>query len=451
MNSPKSVYVCDSCGADFVKWFGQCPSCHEWNTLKRFSVGDEGASSSSKGASSGVDLTKSERAELSSAAQKFASGITEVDRVIGEGFFPGSVVLFGGQPGIGKSTLCMQVFLSIKDAMYFSGEESYAQIASRAERLDDKAFSSRKDRLFASQSLEDILSTITTHRPSLAIIDSIQMVRWGDDSSANALRLNAEKIIHTAKSVGTTILLIGHVTKNDELAGPKMLEHLVDGVLYLEGEKNTQIRILRATKNRYGTTDEVGVFAMEGSGLQVVGNPSEFFLAERPEHATGSVITVVREGARNFLLEVQALTVKTNFGLPKRTSHGVDLAKLHLLLAVIAKYTRLGCDEYDAYLNIIGGMKVRDPSLDLAFVAAIMSSRMEKSLPPDTIVLGEVGMSGEVRSVPNLASRLSEAAKLGFKRAVIPASQCDALGADIKKLSISLVPVRMVTELLGVF
>lgn len=415
----KEQWLCTDCGEVFPKWTGKCPSCGAWNTIKEFH--EPKITSSKTDLSKGKDLSPNSRLihETKNSNSRISSGIDEVDRVLGGGFFPGTITLFGGAPGIGKSTLALQIFLNIKNAYYFSGEESVEQVNHRALRLNP---GSNPGLIFSTNSLEDICKTVAKGKPSLAIIDSIQMI--GSESSSfgtlSQVKENAEILLKLAKSTGTTILIIGHVTKSDEIAGPKVLEHIVDVVLRLNGEGNSEVRVLSSPKNRFGSTLEVGVFEMRGDGLFELANPSEFFLTERAENASGSAISVIREGSRNFLLEIQALTVKTNFGQPRRTSHGIPLNKFHLLLAVVGKFTPFKCNEYDAYISVVGGIKIHEPAADLAICAAILSSRSEKEIPADTVILGEVGLSGEVRSVSNLEARLTEAAKLGFKKAVIP-------------------------------
>lgn len=337
--------------------------------------------------------------------------------------------------------------------MYFSGEESREQVLNRAERLLGSAESGLPEpelanRIFSTNSLEDIITTVQSQKPDFIVVDSIQMVGLQDSrfGSVSQIRENAEVLLKLAKSTNTTVLIIGHVTKNDELAGPKVLEHLVDVVLYLEGERNSELRLLRAPKNRFGSTLEVGVFEMRGVGLQALSNPAEFFLAERAADTQGSVVTALRDGVRNFVLELQVLTVKTNFGQPRRTAHGFDLSKFHLLLAVVAKFTPFSCDQYDAYLNVIGGLRINDPAADLGIVAAVLSSRLEQEIPADTVVLGEVGLSGEVRRVQQLEARLIEVAKLGFKRVVCPVVP---KGVEIPK-ALEVEPVKTVAQLLPV-
>ena len=420
----KEQWLCTDCGEVFGKWVGQCPSCEAWNTIKEFH--ESRIASGKTDLSKGKDLSSNSPSHTLSANSnsRISSGIDEVDRVLGGGFFPGTITLFGGAPGIGKSTLALQMFLKSKNAYYCSGEESVEQVSHRADRINSSSNfkKARTLNIYSTNSLEDICQTVAKSKPSLAIIDSIQMI--GSKSSSfgtlSQIKENAEILLKLAKSTGTTILIIGHVTKSDEIAGPKVLEHIVDVVLRLNGEGNSEVRVLSSPKNRFGSTLEVGVFEMRGNGLFELANPSEFFLAERAENASGSAISVIREGSRNFLLEIQALTVKTNFGQPRRTSHGIPLNKFHLLLAVVGKFTPFKCSEYDAYISVVGGIKIHEPAADLAICAAILSSRSEKEIPADTVILGEVGLSGEVRSVSNLEARLTEAAKLGFKKAVIP-------------------------------
>lgn len=420
----KEQWLCTDCGEVFGKWTGKCPSCNSWNTLKEFH--EANLSMGKTTLNKGNDLTKLQTSNTQTTNnERISSGIEEVDRVLGGGFFPGTLALFGGAPGVGKSTLALQIFLKIPNAQYFSGEESVEQVTHRANRLSPdfkKTEETQVRTLFSTSSLEDICQTIAKTSPPLAVIDSIQMV--GSENSSfgqlSQVKENAEVLLKLAKLTSTTILVIGHVTKSDEIAGPKVLEHVVDVVLRLNGEGNSEVRVLSSPKNRFGSTLEVGVFEMRGDGLFELANPSEFFLAERAENASGSAISVVREGSRNLLLEIQALTVKTNFGQPRRTSHGIQLNKFHLLLAVVGKFTPFKCGEYDAYISVVGGMKINEPAADLAICAAILSSRAEKEIPADTIILGEVGLSGEVRSVAQLKARLIEAEKLGFKKAVIP-------------------------------
>ncbi len=445
MAKAKTQYVCTECGDSFPTWLGKCPTCGAFNTLKEFRESKISTTTGQK-LDEGIDLTISENAQSEVVIDaRIQTGIEEIDRVLGGGFFAGSVTLFGGHPGIGKSTLSLQVFTQIKGAFYFSGEESRAQVLSRSERLGGKD-STLNFRIFSTNSLEDIITTIQAQKPKFVVIDSIQMVGTSDSTfgSTSQIRENAEILIKLAKSVGTTILIIGHVTKNDELAGPKVLEHLVDVVLYLEGERNSELRLLRAPKNRFGSTLEVGVFEMQTSGLIPLQNPSEFFLSERVQDSFGSVITVVRDGVRNFVLELQVLTLKTNFGQPRRTSHGLELSKFHLLLAVVSKFTPFSVDNFDAYFNVVGGIKVVDRASDLAVIAAVLSSRLEKEIPADTVILGEVGLSGEIRRVVQIESRLKDLSKLGFKRVICPSLPN---GIDIPE-GIEISSIKQVSQLI---
>ncbi|MDH3324382.1 MAG: DNA repair protein RadA, partial [Candidatus Peregrinibacteria bacterium] len=412
MSKKKQSFLCSECGDTFPKWFGKCPSCDEFGTVKEFR---ESKVSGGEKLDQGVDLSSKEKTSHT-AKERFMSNIGEVDRVLGGGFFPGSVILFGGHPGIGKSTLALQTFLNLPkehNSLYFSGEESVEQILHRVERVnphnkktknelissevqgkdekrskpyDPSTASSiadfdeeicRNQSIFATNSLEDIVATIEKSKPALAVIDSIQMIGSENSSfgSVSQIKENAEILVRTAKACGTAILIIGHVTKNDELAGPKVLEHVVDCVLYLEGDANSEIRILRAQKNRFGSTQEIGVFDMQNNGLVELQNPSEYFLAERAENSSGSAISVIREGARKFLLEIQVLTVKTNFGIPRRTAGGISLQKFHLLCAVVSKFTPFNMENFDGYLSVVGGFKIAEPAADLAICAAILSSR----------------------------------------------------------------------------
>ncbi len=459
MSKNNQQWLCTECGEVFGKWSGQCPSCETWNTIKEFHETKivAGKTDVSKGKDLVSQSSDSTAKRFSSSPDsRIKSNIAEVDRVLGGGFFPGTLALFGGAPGVGKSTLALQIFLEVDDAQYFSGEESIEQVMHRAERLGGPSPDLTKNpagqvrtQIFSTSSLEDICQTIAKNKPSLAVIDSIQMV--GSENATfgqiSQVKENAEILLKLAKSTGTSILVIGHVTKADEIAGPKVLEHVVDVVLRLNGEGNSEVRVLSSPKNRFGSTLEVGVFEMRGDGLFELANPSEFFLAERAENAAGSGIAVVREGSRNFLLEIQALTVRTTFGQPRRTAHGIGLAKLHLLLAVVSKFTPFKCGEYDAYASVVGGMKIVEPAADLAICAAILSSRAEREIPADTVVLGEVGLSGEVRSVSQIEARLVEAEKLGFKRAIVPTTQVEKIARELK---IKTVGVRSVGEMVKV-
>ena len=444
----RAPFVCSSCGYQTPRWMGRCPDC---GVFDGFTQIEEAAAKNT-----GQDLLKAKfSAENSDSADKntpksqskLPTGNNEVDRVLGGGWFPGSMVLFGGNPGIGKSTLALQLWSMIPQALYFSGEESVGQIQHRAQRLSSSAvdLESAASRIISTHRLEDIITTIETHRPPLAVIDSIQMVAMnGDLGGISQLKSRAEVLQKVAKSTGTTLLVIGHVTKSDELAGPRLLEHLVDIVLYLEGVPQQELRLLRTTKNRFGSTLEIGVFQMEESGLSIVQNPSEWFLSERLAEASGSAIASVREGGRSFLIEVQALTQRHPFGAPRRTTQGFDLGRWQVLLAVVAKFTPWSCQEFEAYLNVIGGLKVQDPAADLGVVAALISSRLNQGIPADTVFIGEVGLSGEVRQVGQIKARLQEIAKMGFRRVLGPRQLEEFRG---KMEGVTLEPLRRIQDM----
>ena len=353
-------------------------------------------------------------------------GIKEFDQVLGGGIVPGSLILLGGDPGIGKSTIILQVAANIKNTLYISGEESERQIQMRSERLGIKSGIN----LVAETNIETVIATILAEKPQLAVIDSIQTMYSSDipgsAGSVSQLSLCASKLMNAAKENNIAIILIGHVTKEGNIAGPRVLEHLVDVVLYLEGDRFGSFRILRGVKNRFGSTNETGIFDMKEGGLEAVKNPSELMIAERAHKSSGSVIFPAMEGTRPLLVEIQALSSPTSFGYPKRTASGFDLNRLNLLAAVIQKRAGINLSAQDIYLNVAGGIAVREPAADLATVCAVASSYKNKEIPEDTVVFGEVGLAGEVRSVNNIDKRLAEAEKLGFKKAIVPKSRFTA-------------------------
>jgi DNA repair protein RadA/Sms len=357
---------------------------------------------------------------------RIKTDIPEFDQVLGGGIVPGSLILLGGDPGIGKSTIILQVASKIPDTLYISGEESERQIQMRADRLGIK----KGIGLAAETNIDVVISTILSEKPQLAVIDSVQTMYSADipgtPGSVSQLSLCASKLMNCAKENHIAIILIGHVTKEGNIAGPRVLEHLVDVVLYLEGDRFGSFRILRGVKNRFGSTNETGIFEMKEGGLEAVKNPSELMIAERAHQSSGSVIFPAMEGTRPLLVEIQSLTSATSFGYPKRTASGFDLNRLNLLGAVLQKRAGLNISTQDIYLNIAGGISVREPAADLAVAIAIASSFKNKPIPEDTVVFGEVGLAGEVRSVNNIEKRLLEAAKLGFKKAVVPKSKVTA-------------------------
>lgn len=403
-----------------MRWSGKCETCGEWNCLAAASQPKPATGRQSSGnAVKPVALTKAGSAQ----GRRISTGITELDQVLGGGIVPGSVILLGGEPGIGKSTLLLQAGCAnqASSVLYASGEESAEQIEMRAQRLKVKT---DQLRFLSEMNVDNIIATIKDYKPGLVIIDSIQTVLSSDLSSVagsiTQVREAAYKLIEVAKSYNIPVIIVGHVTKEGNVAGPKTLEHLVDVVLYLEGDRYHSFRILRGAKNRFGSTNEVGVFEMKDHGLVEVKNPAGLFLAERQVGAPGSVITATLEGNRSFLVEVQGLTTRTVFGYPKRTASGYDVNRLQLLIAVLTKRAGLKLHDRDVYLNIVGGFKIKEPAVDLAVCLSVASSLLDKSMDPEMIVLGEVGLAGEVRTASQLTKRVSEAKKLGFKKVLLP-------------------------------
>ena len=429
---PKTItrFVCQSCGRAAAKPLGRCPSCGEWNTYVEEVV--ESAPSRRIAAANGAKSRPQPLPQVEGGADedRLPLSIAEFARVLGGGIVPGSLVLIGGDPGIGKSTLLLQTAVElapIGPVLYVSGEESPSQIKMRADRLaSDQPINGLTDSLFivTETNLESILQHIESIKPRVLIIDSIQTVYDpAIDNSAGSvtqLRECADRFRSLAKSSGLAVFLIGHVTKEGIIAGPRLLEHMVDTVLYLEGDRFQSFRLLRAVKNRFGATDEVGVFEMRGRGLVEVPNPSEAFLAERVVNAPGSAIAVTMEGTRPLLVEVQGLTSPTAFGNPRRSGNGIDFNRLLLITAVLTRRLGLKLGEQDVFVNVVGGLRIGEPAADLAVAAAIASSVWDRPLRADCVLIGEVGLSGELRAVPHTAARLKEAAALGFKSAVLP-------------------------------
>jgi len=423
----KTRYVCTNCGSVQMKWQGRCPDCGEWNSLAEEVVEERsGAAADSRRASVPSGAGPQKLADIrADAVARLQLPIEEFSRVLGGGIVPGSLVLIGGDPGIGKSTLLLQVAVevakNIGTTLYISGEESAQQIKMRAERLgvgDADLY------LLTETNLDSILYHIETTRPTLAIIDSIQTMYTDTLNSSpgtvTQVRECAQRLQQVAKAQGVAIFLVGHVTKEGTIAGPKVLEHIVDTVLQLEGDRFHSFRMLRSIKNRFGATSEVGVFEMVGSGMKEVTNPSEAFLAERMAHAPGSAVAVTMEGTRPLLVEVQALTSTTQNPNPRRTANGFDYNRLFLLIAVLGKRVNVRLHEQDVFLNVVGGMTIDEPAADLAAAIAIASAHSGTPVPPDLAIMGEVGLSGEVRSVGQLNARLNEASKLGFERCILP-------------------------------
>lgn len=425
----KSVFFCQNCGHEENKWLGQCPMCKEWNTFAEEAVSVTKASSVKLAKETEVVTLNSVETTME---DRICTRIEELDRVLGGGIVPGSLVLVGGDPGIGKSTLLLQVCQRLcedkRQVLYISGEESLKQIKLRANRMG----SFTEDLfLLCETNLDIIRSVIEKRRPQLVVIDSIQTMYNEEVSSApgsvSQVRESTNVFMQLAKGLGITIFIVGHVTKEGTVAGPRVLEHMVDTVLYFEGDRHASYRILRGVKNRFGSTNEIGVFEMRQNGLTEVENPSEFMLSGRPEEASGSVVACSMEGTRPILMEIQALVCNSNFGMPRRTAAGTDFNRVNLLMAVLEKRAGLQLANQDAYVNIAGGIRINEPAIDLGILMAIVSSYKNRPVNPKTIVFGEVGLSGEVRAVNMPEQRVAEAKKLGFQTCIMPAVSIDSV------------------------
>lgn len=425
----KSIFFCQNCGHEESKWLGQCPACGEWNTFVEERI-DSGVTKGTTAASRAVRDSVREAKVMpltevtANDDERCETGIRELDRVLGGGIVPGSLVLVGGDPGIGKSTLLLQVcqrMARMKKILYISGEESQAQIKLRANRMGKFTPNLL---LLCETNLETIRGVIEKERPELVIIDSIQTMYSEDVSSApgsvSQVRESTNIFMQLAKGLCIPIFIVGHVTKEGTVAGPRVLEHMVDTVLYFEGDRHASYRILRAVKNRFGSTNEIGVFEMRQDGLAEVENPSEYMLSGKPENASGSVVACSMEGTRPILIEIQALVCRSNFGMPRRTAAGTDYNRVNLLMAVLEKRLGLSLGNCDAYVNIAGGIRMNEPAIDLGIVMAIMSSYRNRPIDEKTIVFGEVGLSGEVRAVSMPEQRVNEAKKLGFETCILP-------------------------------
>ena len=421
----KTIFCCQNCGFQTAKWMGKCPDCGNWDSFV------EERSSSTSGRQGFRTISASQAAPVPidsidiETELRLLTGIKEFDRVLGGGLVPGTLVLIGGDPGIGKSTLMLQALNGLADrgnkVLYVSGEESIRQIRLRSQRLNTVS----PEMLVASEvEVEAILAMIETSQPKALVVDSIQTMFNGDLTSApgtvSQVRESTVRLMLTAKKTGIPIFLVGHVTKDGTIAGPKLLEHMVDTVLYFEGDRNHIFRILRAVKNRFGSTNEIGVFEMKDKGLDEVANPSAVFLSERPAGAAGSVVTASMEGTRPILVELQALASATNFGTPRRTILGLDSNRVALLAAVMEKMLGMHLMGYDIFMNVAGGVKVIEPAVDMAIVAAVASSFLDKTVPEGTVVLGEIGLTGEVRAIGQADARIAESRKMGFHRCLLP-------------------------------
>lgn len=442
-----TVFFCQECGFESAKWMGQCPGCKAWNSFVEETIstnivsGKKTSAISSKEPSvlSSVSLSKEDRILI---------GINELDRVLGGGIVPGSLTLVGGDPGIGKSTLLLQVCQKLasqgKKVLYVSGEESLKQIKIRAMRIGEFTDSLL---LFCETNLGIIEETIRKVSPEVVIIDSIQTMYnenvGAAPGSVSQVRESTGVFLQLAKGLGVSIFIVGHVTKEGTVAGPRVLEHMVDTVLYFEGDRHASYRILRGVKNRFGSTNEIGVFEMRQEGLVEVKNPSEYMLSGKPEGASGSVVACSMEGTRPVLIEIQALVCQSNFGIPRRQATGTDLNRLNLLMAVLEKRVGLQVAACDAYVNIAGGMRLQEPALDLGIAMALVSAYKNRAIDDKTVVFGEIGLSGEVRSVNMAEHRIQEARKLGFTHCIVPRSNMEGLG-EVE--GIKIIPVATVRE-----
>jgi DNA repair protein RadA/Sms len=429
MAKAKTAYVCAECGAEHNKWQGQCAECGVWNTLAEFVVQPATKSAAVNprgGYAGGADAAKVTKLATvaTETEQRSATGIAELDRVLGGGLVTGSVVLIGGDPGIGKSTLLLQMLGAIGQrvrGLYVTGEESLAQVASRGQRLGIVLDGLEA---LAETSIERILGEAANSRPDVLIIDSIQTI-WTETltaapGSVSQVRESAARLVRFAKETGTSVFLVGHVTKEGGIAGPRVLEHMVDAVLYFEGEVGSRFRILRAFKNRFGAVNELGVFAMGDKGLREVPNPSAIFLSAHSGPTSGSAVMVTREGTRPLLVEVQALVDQSSLGNPRRVALGLEQNRLAMLLAVLHRHGGAAVYDQDVFVNVVGGIRVQETAADLPVLLAVLSSFRDRPLPDKTVVFGEVGLSGEIRPVPNGEERLKEAATHGFRRAIVP-------------------------------
>ncbi len=446
-----TVFFCQNCGHESTKWLGQCPGCKEWNTFVEEVVDKKSIGKAGKERGSEPQLLPLSQIEMTQD-KRISTEMKELDRVLGGGIVQGSLVLVGGDPGIGKSTLLLQVCrnLSQKEikVLYISGEESLQQIKIRAERIGTFTDSLK---LLCETNLDIIRSVIDKEKPQIVVIDSIQTMYNEEVASApgsvSQVRESTAVLMQIAKGMGISVFIVGHVTKEGVVAGPRVLEHMVDTVLYFEGDRHAAYRVLRGVKNRFGSTNEIGVFEMRSEGLAEVENPSEYMLSGKPEGASGSVVACSMEGTRPILIEIQALVCHSNFGMPRRTAAGTDFNRVNLLMAVLEKRLGLQLGNCDAYVNIAGGIRMNEPAIDLGIVLAIISSYKEKPIDEKTICFGEVGLSGEVRAVSMAEQRVLEAKKLGFETCILPKVCVEAIQGSKKEIKgIRLVGVGTVAD-----
>lgn len=453
--SSKSVFFCQNCGYESAKWMGQCPSCHQWNTFVEETVNP--AASAAGTGSGGKDRSRAKPKSLSEitldSGSRIKTGIEELDRVLGGGIVEGSLVLIGGDPGIGKSTLLLQMCQKLSSSghslLYVSGEESLQQIKMRAVRVGNFTDSLK---LLAETNLDTIQSVIDREKPELVVIDSIQTMYneavSSSPGSVSQVRESTGVLLRIAKTLQIPVFIVGHVTKDGNVAGPRVLEHMVDTVLYFEGDRQEAYRILRAVKNRFGSTNEIGVFEMRSEGLAEVSNPSEYMLEGRADQASGSVVTCSMEGTRPIMIEVQALVCHSNFGFPRRTANGTDYNRVNLLMAVLEKRGHINLSGSDAYINITGGVRMSEPAVDLGILAAVLSSYKDAPVDGSMVVFGEVGLSGEIRSVTMAEQRIREAERLGFRKVMLPKTSMKSLSRIRDQLQVELIPVSNVGEMM---
>lgn len=445
MSKSKTVFYCTECGNETPRWQGKCPACGAWNTLTEHI---ERGSRAAKGASVGASRTPRIITDIDAETEiRFHTGLSELDRVLGGGAVLGSLVLVGGAPGIGKSTLLLQICSSLckeHKVLYVSGEESEKQLSYRAQRI---GVSSENLYVLSENHLPAILESVAEITPEILIVDSIQTL-YADDSdsapgSVSQVKECTMSLMHLAKSNNITVFVVGHINKDGAIAGPKVLEHMVDCVLYFEGELNSTYRLLRAAKNRFGSTNEIGVFEMENNGLVEVPNPSQMLLQGRPKGAPGTCVACLMEGTRPILAEVQALVAKSSFNVPRRTADGFDYNRAALLMAVAEKRANMALSAYDAYINVIGGLQINETGADMAVVLALASSFRDSAIPDDLVAIGEVGLTGEIRAVSNISQRLSEIERLGFKRCIIPETSAIKF---VKPKNLEIYPVKNLKE-----
>ncbi len=450
MPKTKSLYVCSECGYESSKWYGKCPGCGEWNTMNEQQISNISSSRSKSGKSAIYSAKALKLKEIDSSIEKrISTGVSEFDRVLGGGIVEGSLVLLSGDPGIGKSTILLQICEHLgkaKSILYVSGEESASQIKLRAARL---GVTTDKLCILAQTDIGIIVETIKTDKPDIVIIDSIQTMVYDEISSTagsiTQVRECTNILMHLAKSTETPIFVVGHVNKDGAIAGPKVLEHIVDTVLYFEGERNYSYRMLRSVKNRFGSTNEIGVFEMKQDGLQEVENPSMLMLSGRPKNVSGSCIACVIEGSRPILAEVQGLVTATGFGTPRRMSTGFDYNRMAMILAVLEKRAGYYFNSMDTYINVIGGLRLDEPAADLTVAMALVSSLKDIVVKDNIIAFGEIGLAGEIRAVNNCEQRIAESIRLGFDKCIIPFHNYKSLSKSLKT-SADIIPVRTIRE-----